>query len=115
MGTYKDLDIWKLSIDLTVRIYTLTKSFPKEENYVLTHQIRKSSVSVPSNIAEGAGRKNKKENLHFLNISVGSLTELETQLIIAERLDFCNSTEALLLLGKLKSKLLNYMKYLRKT
>ena len=90
MNNYKDLKIWQKSVDLAVRIYEVTKSFPKEEIYTLTSQIRRSAVSIPSNIAEGSGRNSKKEFLNFLGISHGSSYELDTQLIIASRVELLN-------------------------
>lgn len=86
MTTHKDLDVWKLSIDLVVKVYELTNQFPKEEKYGLVNQMRRSSVSIPSNIAEGAARTSSKEFANFISISLGSLSELETQLIISEKL-----------------------------
>ena len=83
MKTHKDLKIWIDSIDLVTELYKVTALFPKGEIYGLTSQIRRAAVSVPSNIAEGAGRNSDKENKHFLYIALGSLSELETQLIIA--------------------------------
>jgi len=88
MHKYQELEVWKKSIDLSERIYELTKSFPKEEKYGLKSQMRRSSVSVPSNIAEGAGRNTKGEFRQFLGIAVGSLFELETQLLLAERFKY---------------------------
>ncbi len=85
---HKDLDCWKESINLVKVVYQLTKSFPAEETYGLTNQMRRAAISVPSNIAEGAGRKNPKEFIQFLYIAQGSLAELETQLIIAEELGY---------------------------
>jgi four helix bundle protein len=85
MNNYKDLKIWQKSVDLAVRIYEITQSFPKEEMYGLTMQMRRSAVSISSNIAEGAGRNSKKEFNNFLGISNGSACELETQLIISHR------------------------------
>ena len=85
---HKKLDAWKKSIELVELVYTNTMNFPKEEIYGLTSQIRRSAISVPSNIAEGAGRDSIKEYIRFLNISIGSLSELETQLIIANRLGY---------------------------
>jgi four helix bundle protein len=93
MGTiksYKDLQVWRESMDLVTEIYKLTESFPRSEVYGLTNQIRRSSVSIPSNIAEGSGRKNTKEYIYFLYISKGSLSELETQLEISKRLGYLN-------------------------
>jgi four helix bundle protein len=82
MKTHKDLDAWKNSIDLVTDIYKTTKDFPKDEQFGITSQIRRSAISIPSNIAEGAGRKHNKEFIQFLYIAIGSLSELETQLII---------------------------------
>jgi four helix bundle protein len=90
MKTHKDLEVWKQSIEMVTQIYALTRNFPKEELYGLTNQIRRAAVSVPSNIAEGAGRNSNKELLHFLYFSVGSLSELETQIIIAHNLKYLN-------------------------
>jgi four helix bundle protein len=86
MVTHKDLDIWKMSIDLVEKIYRLTEGFPKEEQYGLTSQLRRAVVSIPSNIAEGAARNSKREYMQYLYISLGSLAETETHLIIANRL-----------------------------
>ena len=89
---HKDLDVWKYSIDFVMDIYKITSSFPKEEIYGLTSQIKRSAVSVPSNIAEGLARQTKKEQIQFLYIALGSLSELETQLIISKRLGFIEET-----------------------
>lgn len=88
MNNYKDLKLWQKSVDLAVKIYQTTASFPKEEVYGLTIQIKRSAVSIPSNIAEGAGRNSKKDFNNFLGISTGSSCERETQLIIASRVGF---------------------------
>ena len=88
ISSYKDLLIWKKGIVLVVKIYQLTKTFPPEELYALTSQIKRVSVSIPSNIAEGYGRNTDKSFSHFIDISRGSLCELETQLIIAKELGF---------------------------
>ena len=93
MKTHKDLIAWQKSIDLVVDIYEITKQFPQNEIYGLISQIRRSVISIPSNIAEGAGRKSNKELLYFLNISLGSLSELETQIIISNRLNYINEDE----------------------
>ena len=82
LKTHKDLDVYQNSMELVTDIYHMTKFFPREEQYGLTSQIRRSAVSVPSNIAEGAARKSKPEFIQFLYIALGSLSELETQLII---------------------------------
>ena len=94
--THKDLNVWNAAMELVTDIYRLTKSFPKEELYGLTSQIRRSAVSVPSNIAEGAARKNKTEFIQFLYIALGSLSELETQLIISKNLNYSETISSLL-------------------
>ncbi|MFO7613791.1 MAG: four helix bundle protein [Bacteroidales bacterium] len=93
LNSYKDLEIWKVSMDFVTEIYKLTGKFPKSELYGLTNQIRKSAVSVPSNLAEGSGRKNTREFIQFLYISNGSLSELETQLEIAYNLGYYSNNE----------------------
>ncbi|NCP06792.1 MAG: four helix bundle protein [Flavobacteriales bacterium] len=92
---HKDLDVWKRSMDLVQLIYEYTKLFPKEEMYGLTSQMRRAAVSIPSNIAEGAARKGDKEFIQFLMLSLGSLSELETQYLISIRLKFSNNNENL--------------------
>ncbi|MDD4333302.1 MAG: four helix bundle protein [Patescibacteria group bacterium] len=84
--SYKDLIVWQKSINLVVEIYKLTNFFPREELYGLTNQMRRSSVSIPSNIAEGRGRGTAKDFIQFLRIALGSTNELETQIIIAKKL-----------------------------
>lgn len=86
--THHNLHVWQESLDLVQDIYQITANFPQEELYSLTSQMRRSSVSVPSNIAEGAARNSQKEFLQFFSMSRGSLSELETQLIIADKLDY---------------------------
>lgn len=92
---HKELDVWKASIELVLDVYNLTKSFPKEEIYGLTSQLRRAAVSAPSNIAEGAARSSDKEFIQFLYIALGLLAEVETQIIIAEKLRYMNSSEDL--------------------
>ena len=92
MHNLKELKIWKKAIDLTIDVYKATENFPKEEKYGLTSQTRRSAVSVPSNIAEGAGRNSDKEFSHFLGISNGSSYELQTQLIISNKLNLLSDT-----------------------
>jgi len=86
INSYKELIVWQKSIELVVAVYDLTAQFPKEEIYGLTSQMRRSAVSIPSNIAEGRSRGTKKDFTQFLRISYGSGAELETQIIIAKRL-----------------------------
>ena len=93
--SHKDLDIWKRSISLVKNVYTITKQFPPDEKFGIIHQMRRCAISVPSNIAEGAGRMSQKEFAHFLSISQGSLAELETQIIISGELEYISDTEYL--------------------
>ncbi len=90
MQSYRDLIVWQKSIDLVTEVYELVKLFPREELYALSSQIRRAAVSIPSNIAEGHNRNSDKEFVQFLCIARGSLGELETQLIIAEKLNYAN-------------------------
>ncbi|WP_348773454.1 four helix bundle protein [Halomonas sp. A020] len=88
MRKHQELRVWQQTMDLVEHVYTLTKTFPDDETYGLTSQMRRSAVSVPSNIAEGAARGSTQEFIRFLYISQGSLSELETQLLIAQRLNY---------------------------
>jgi len=90
---YKDLDVWKLGIDLVVEIYQITARFPNDELFGLVSQMRRAAVSIPSNIAEGSGRRNTKEFIQFLYIAKGSLLELETHIEIAWRLSYITNIE----------------------
>lgn len=95
MGDYKNLDVWGKSISLVLEAYAITKNFPKEERYALADQIKRAAVSIPSNIAEGASRNTRKEFIQFLYIALGSAAELETQIIIAEKLGYKENQEKL--------------------
>jgi four helix bundle protein len=86
--SYRDLDVWRLGLDLAEAVYQCTSAFPKSEIFGLTAQMRRAAVSVPSNIAEGRSRSSTKEFLHFLSIALGSLAELETQFELAVRLGY---------------------------
>ncbi len=88
MSDYKKLEIWKRSVVLATDIYRLTSFFPNEEKFGLTSQMRRSVVSISSNIAEGSGRGSKKEFIQFLNYAYGSASELESQLLISSNLEF---------------------------
>ena len=92
--SHKDLEVWKRSIELVTKIYNITNNFPNEELYGITSQIRRSAISIPSNISEGAGRQYRKELIQFLYVSLGSLAELETQLIISENLKYLNKNDS---------------------
>ena len=85
MKTHKDLDVWKKSVDFVTDVYQITNTFPNHELYGIVNQIRRAAVSIPSNIAEGAARKHKKEFVHYLHVALGSMAELETQLIISQK------------------------------
>ena len=99
---FQDLRIWQIGIEVVKDIYILTKKFPKEELYGLTSQMRRSAVSIPSNIAEGFRRYHNKEYKQFLYIALGSCAELETQIIIANELDYINETNKTELIEKIK-------------
>lgn len=90
MNNLKELKIWNKAIDLTVDVYKATSTFPADERFGLISQSRRSAVSIPSNIAEGAGRNSKKEFANFLGIANGSSYELQTQLVISNRLELLN-------------------------
>jgi four helix bundle protein len=88
MHNYRELKIWQRSMDFVVRIYEITAGFPKEEKYGLTSQLRRSAVSMPSNISEGAGRGTNPQFKRFLEISMGSANEAQTQLEVAARVKY---------------------------
>jgi four helix bundle protein len=91
--TYKDLILWQKAMELVKLTYLLIRKLPKEETYALSDQMRRAAISIPSNIAEGNGRKSKTEYIRFLDISRGSLFELETQLNIGVMLEFFNDND----------------------
>jgi four helix bundle protein len=91
---YRDLIVWQKSMDLVESVYIATRKFPKEELYGLTSQLRRAVVSIPSNIAEGQGRRTDKEFAQFLAVARGSLHESETQILIAERLGYLERKSA---------------------
>jgi len=90
--SHKDLDVWRLGVDLACNVYKVTRSFPKEEQYGLANQMRRSATSIASNIAEGAARRSSKEFVHFLHVALGSASELDTQLEIAVRVNLADAT-----------------------
>lgn len=90
MDTHKDLRVWQQSMDMVASIYEKTKTFPKEELFGMVSQIRRAAVSVPSNIAEGYARGTDREKLHFLKISSGSMSEVDTQLLLCMKLGYLN-------------------------
>ena len=91
---HEQLDAWKFSMELAKSVYQMTAAFPAEERYGLAQQMRRAAVSIPSNIAEGAGRNGVKEYVHFIGISRGSLAELETQMQLAVMLGFTTADHA---------------------
>ncbi|MCP2027705.1 four helix bundle protein [Flavobacterium sp. HSC-32F16] len=93
MSHFRKILVWQKSISLVTKIYKATSTFPKEEMFGLTSQIRRSSVSIPSNIAEGSGRESTKDFLRFLYISLGSIFEMQTQLEIAKNIIYINEEE----------------------
>ena len=110
---YSELVVWQKAMDLVTAIYKITSSFPADERFGLTSQVRRAAVSIPSNIAEGQGRKSTGAYINHLSIAYGSLMELETQIQIALRLNFVGAEETSILLiqtneiGKMLSGLKN--------
>jgi four helix bundle protein len=92
MKTYRDLVVWQKAILFVTQIYKALKVFPQEELYALTSQMKRSAVSIPSNIAEGYGRKSKKDYIRFLQIAMGSIFEMQTQLEISKNLKFLSES-----------------------
>ena len=103
MNKYKELIVWKHSVDLAAAVYQITEKFPSKEAYGLISQINRSVVSVASNIAEGAGRNSKKEFDQFLGVALGSVYELETQLIIGKRIGYLSEESFAKLQGQIES------------
>ena len=101
MRPHQELEAWAKGIELVIAIYKNSEHFPKEERYGLTSQIRRAAVSIPANIAEGGGRHSRKEFAHFLSNSQGSASELETELIIANRLGYLDETSFRVLIHEL--------------
>jgi len=93
---YRDLEVWKKSIKLVKEVYYLVNEFPDDEKYGLTSQIKRAVVSIPSNIAEGASRYSDKESCRFIDIALGSIAEVETQIIIAKELGFVENIDVLM-------------------
>jgi four helix bundle protein len=116
VSDYRDLIVWQKAMGLVEAVYKITANFPREEIYGLTSQVRRASVSIPSNIAEGQGRRTTRDFLSFLSIAHGSLKEVETQIMIAKRLQFiCEGKQSEILeltteVGRLISDLANSLK-----
>ena len=92
--SYRDLVVWQKAMDLAEEVYKLCKLIPKDEQYGLTSQLRRAAVSIPSNIAEGFGRRSTAEYMHFLSVANGSLAEVETQLLLAIRFEYIFSAQS---------------------
>lgn len=92
-ASYRDLRVWRCSMEMVVRIYKATQSFPKQETYGLVSQMRRAAVSLPSNIAEGKGRLTDRDRAHFFSQARGSLLELETQVLVAKDLRYISQPE----------------------
>jgi four helix bundle protein len=99
---FQDLIIWQKGMDIAEKCYYLTQSFPKEELYGMVQQVRRSSASIPANIAEGYGRRSSGDYVRFLNISQGSINELQTHLILCQRVGLCNAKDIELILDWLQ-------------
>ena len=93
---YKNLEVWKKSIELVKEVYVITKSYPNDEKFGIVSQMRRAAVSIPSNIAEGATRYSDKDSSRFIDIAIGSIAELETQLIISKELGFGGEIDTLM-------------------
>ena len=116
MKSHRDLEVWKRSVDLVATVYELTNTFPKEERYGITNQIRRAAVSIPSNISEGAARSHNKEFVQFLYVSLGSISELETQIIISHNLKFLSSNDSIKIqneLTELRKMILGLIRHIR--
>ncbi|WPY97917.1 four helix bundle protein [Christiangramia sp. OXR-203] len=112
---HKELDVWKKSIELVETIYKISAQFPASEIYGLTNQIRRASVSISSNIAEGAGRSSDKELLYFLNVALGSLAEVETQVEIALRLNFISTADIIFeQITEVRKLIIGFRNYIKK-
>ena len=111
--THEDLDVWQRSIDLVVNIYKITDPLIKNKKFELVKQIRRAAISIPSNIAEGAARSSDKEFIKFLYYSLGSLTELETQLIVSQRLGLAEINDVMKETNHIKQMLLGLIRFLK--
>lgn len=112
---HKDLEAWKEAINFVTKIYSVTNDFPKEEIYGIVSQIRRCAISIPSNLAEGCARPSSKDTSRFIDIALGSVAELETQLIISQNLGYINNLNELLEnLNKISALIYGLKKYLNK-
>jgi len=112
--SHEDLQVWQMAIDFVTDLYKVTNNFPQSELYGLTNQIRRASVSIPSNIAEGSARNSTKEYIQFLYIALGSTAEVETQLLISKNLGYTNDTNLEGQIKNIKGKLINLIGSLKR-
>jgi four helix bundle protein len=115
--SYRHLDIWKEATELSFSVYVLTKKFPKDELFNLVSQIRRASVSISSNIAEGSSRTSKKDNARFIEIAIGSLYEVESLIEISKKLEYIDMVEYDKMTEQMKTlggRLGGFKKYLQK-
>lgn len=109
---HQDLEVWNKAIKLVTDIYIITKNYPKDEIYALTSQMRRCAVSIPSNIAEGCARFSDKETLKFLSIAMGSISELETQIIISKNIGYIEGIDSIISqISSVKKLILGLVKY----
>ncbi len=111
--THKDLDVWNKAMELAEKLYLLTEKLPREEQYGLVSQIRRAAVSIPSNIAEGAARNSTKEFIQFLYVALGSLSEIETQILLAKRLRLISEAVLLNDIVSTRKMLLGLIRFLK--
>jgi four helix bundle protein len=112
--THKNLDVWNRAMDLAAEVYSLTGQFPKDEVFGLVSQARRAAVSIPSNIAEGAARNSRKEYIQFLYVALGSVAELETQLLLAAGLKLAPNTDVLDRVERVRQLLLGLLRFLKR-
>ncbi len=113
--THRDLDVWKVSMDFVADLYRIMEIFPRQEKFGLVPQIRRASVSICSNIAEGAARNHPKEFMQFLYISLGSVAEIETQLEISKRLGYLKTIDSEMeILNRLRRMLVNLIQAIKR-
>jgi len=114
VSSHKELDVWKRAMDIAADIYRISERFPSQEQFGLTAQLRRAAVSVPSNIAEGAARNSDKEMIRFLYVSLGSIAEIDTQLLLAKRLGYSVDERIFDQIEALKRPLIGLIGYLKR-
>lgn len=110
---HKKLEVWQTSMDFVIKVYSLFEQFPSEEKFGLVAQLRRATVSIPSNIAEGCSRNNPRETMQFLYFSLGSLSEVETQLILSERLGYVRfNSDIMQMIAEIRNMLYGVIRFL---